>query len=154
MRALKIQHGMVINFPQHKTREQEVDIFDCYIGQTVCVSKMNYEHLRMADQGLYGPAPRKRPRTLSFFEEYDIEERSNPVDYEGIGHHRQEEDHNFHDLGHDEGRDAGEKRECYESKESNPQDEDELHQIPAVSSTLYLPNGQQVVFGARVVRPK
>lgn len=141
MRALDIKHGLVINFPQHRKREQEVDIFDCYLGKSISVSKMVYDQTRMADQGHYGPHPKKRPRSLTFFETYDIME----PEIEGIGDKRKSND------------DEEKEKDDAEKKDKKSKDhafnDDEQEYVPDTSvSTFYLPTGDQVQ--VKIVRPK
>ena len=41
MRAMKIEHGLVINFPQYKARTGDLDVYDCYLGTNYPINSMS-----------------------------------------------------------------------------------------------------------------
>lgn len=142
MHALNVKHGLVINFPQNKTREEGIDIFDCFLGQKITVSKLTYDQIKMANMGVYGPAPRKKQRSFQCAEPYEVKERVRPFRSVTDANEEDEEDEQ------QEGRD---KREFHDDDEqNNVMVEGAL--IPAVSSTLYLSNGQQIIVDTKVKR--
>jgi hypothetical protein len=69
MRALRIDQGMVINFPQHQALGSNVEIYDCQLAGNFTITKLTPEDRARVDMGDYGPAPRgerKRQNMLSY----------------------------------------------------------------------------------------
>lgn len=59
MRALRIEQGMVINFPQHQALGSNVEIYDCQLAGNFATTKISTEDRARVDSGEYGPAPRR-----------------------------------------------------------------------------------------------
>lgn len=53
MRGMHIQHGLVINFPQYRTRDQAIDVFDCHLGINYPTAELDSDFVERAD--LLGP---------------------------------------------------------------------------------------------------
>lgn len=134
MRALSIEHGIIVNFPQHRTKKDSVEVFDCFLGQKMSSSKLTMEQIRMADMGMYGPNPGKNRNVVPFSETigYCVPLKS-------------------YDEKDDE-REPKRKREDIVDKEEEERQELEQDSLigPVMSSTFRLPSGQELFFKASV----
>lgn len=61
MRSLRIEHGLVLNFPQSRPCTAMMDAFDCHTGAEVTVEKVEQCIQEAADANTLGPAPNEKP---------------------------------------------------------------------------------------------
>jgi len=80
MRASKIKHGLVINFPQHHARD--IDIYDCKLGVGLSPGKIAEEDQALA--GDFGPAPAKEQRNILSYVDYQYDCDFSRVEDEGV----------------------------------------------------------------------
>jgi len=66
MRCLRIERGLVVNFPQHQSSTtKNVEIFDCRLGVAFSTRSISKAEREKIDSGILGPAPPKRTCTTN-----------------------------------------------------------------------------------------
>lgn len=88
MRATHINDGLVINFPQNKNREADVDIYDCGLGCKFIVTKPTIADSTKAKSGAFGPSPGggRKSHSHAFDEQFKKRQKR--------GRHEDEDDDN------------------------------------------------------------